>query len=135
MLFKIFSMHNSIWYTNLIKPPFSPQDGIFAPVWMFLYFSMALAILLYALKPVKNKKMGYIYFFAQLILNLLWMPAFFLMQNILLAFLIIILLDVFIFLTMKKFFSVCKIAGFLFVPYFLWALFATYLNLGYLLLN
>ena len=47
----------------------------------------------------------------------------------------IILLDIFVFLTIKKFYSIKKISGILLIPYFIWVLFATYLNTGYLFLN
>lgn len=79
--------------------------------------------------------MGYIYFSTQLILNLLWTPAFFYLQNILLAVIIIILLDIFVVLTIKSFYKVSKISGLILIPYLIWIFFATYINIGYLVLN
>ena len=128
-------MFKSVWYYNLTKPPLAPPDWIFPPVWSILYFSMLVALLLYLFKPTQNKKSGYIYFIAQLILNLLWTPAFFYLRNIVLALIVIILLDIFVILTIKSFYKVSKISGLILIPYLIWILFATYLNIGYLVLN
>ena len=128
-------MFKSVWYYNLTKPPLAPPDWIFPPVWSILYFSMLIALLLYLFKPAQNKKLGYIYFIAQLILNFLWTPTFFYLQNIVLALIVIILLDIFVILTIKSFYKVSKISGLILMPYLLWILFATYLNIGYLVLN
>ena len=128
-------MFKSVWYYNLTKPPLAPPDSIFPPVWSILYFSMLVALLLSLFKPTQNKKSGYIYFAVQLILNLLWTPAFFYLQNIVLALIVIILLDIFVILTIKSFYKVSKISGLILMPYLLWILFATYLNIGYLVLN
>ena len=128
-------MFKSVWYYNLTKPPLAPPDWIFPPVWSILYFSMLVALLLYLFKPAQNKKSGYIYFAVQLILNLLWTPAFFYLQNIVLALIVIILLDIFVILTIKSFYKISKISGLILIPYLLWILFATYLNIGYLVLN
>ena len=128
-------MINEIWYNSLIKPPFAPSDYIFAPVWTILYFTILISFILYFFKKQEHKNLGYTYFFIQLILNFLWTPSFFYLKNIVLAFVVIIFLDIFVFLTIKKFYLVSKVAGLILLPYFLWILFATYLNLGYLILN
>lgn len=128
-------MFKSVWYYNLTKPPLAPPDWIFPTVWSILYFSMLVALLLYLFKPAQNKKSSYIYFITQLFLNLLWTPAFFYLQNIVLALIVIILLDIFVILTIKSFYKVSKISCLILIPYLVWILFATYLNIGYLVLN
>lgn len=128
-------MFSSEWYYNLTKPILSPPDWIFAPMWTFLYILIIIALILYAITPAKNKKYGYIFFIIQILLNFSWSPIFFLMQNITLALIVIILLDIFVVLTIRKFYSVSKISGIILVPYLIWILFATYLNIGYLILN
>ena len=128
-------MFKSVWYYNLTKPPLAPPDWIFPPVWSILYFSMLVALLLYLFKPSQNKKSGYIYFIAQLFLNLLWAPVFFYLKNMFLALIVIILLDIFVILTIKSFYKVSKISSLILIPYLIWILFATYLNIGYLVLN
>lgn len=128
-------MYNSDWYNSLIKPFLSPPDGVFLPVWTVLYITILISFILYFTNPNKNKKSGYIFFFVQLVLNLSWSFVFFKFKSISGGLIIIFLMGVFIFLTIKKFYSVSKISGLILIPYFLWVLFAAYLNLGFLILN
>ncbi|MBQ3641153.1 tryptophan-rich sensory protein [bacterium] len=129
-------MYNSDWYNLLIQPPLSPPNWLFPPVWAVLYITIIAAIIIYSIKKTqKNKLSGYIYFTLQTILNFVWSPAFFTMQNIRLALIIILLLDIFVILTIKKFYKISKISGLILIPYLAWILFATYLNAGYYILN
>ena len=48
---------------------------------------------------------------------------------------VIVLMWVFIFLTIRAFAEVSKPAAYLLVPYLLWVSYATYLNAGYAFLN
>ena len=128
-------MYNSDWYNSLIKPFLSPPDGVFLPVWTVLYITILISFILYFTNPNKNKKTGYIFFFVQLVLNLSWSFVFFKFKSISGGLIIIFLMGVFIFLTIKKFYSVSKVSGLILIPYFLWVLFAAYLNLGFLILN
>ena len=128
-------MYNSEWYINLTKPPYAPPDEVFAPVWSVLYIMLAAALVFYIFKKAENKKSGYILFVLQLFLNLAWSPVFFLLQNIPAAFGVILLLDIFALAAAEKFYSVSKTAGLLMLPYLFWLLFASYLNLGYMLFN
>ena len=128
-------MFDSSWYKSLIKPPFAPPDWLFAPVWGFLYLTIAISFLIYITKPAEDKKIGYVYFVIQLVLNLAWSPIFFGLKEIFWAFILIILMDIFVYLTIRKFYSVSRISGLILIPYFIWILFATYLNAGYLFLN
>ena len=127
---------NFNWYNELNRPLLSPPSWIFTPVWAFLYLTILLALFLFTFRvTAKNKALGYLYFGIQMILNLLWTPAFFYFKSILSALIIVILLNIFIFLTIKEFYDISKPAGILLVPYFLWSLFATYLTAGYFVLN
>lgn len=128
-------MLDYIRYFSLTKPYLTPPAWIFAPVWSFLYLTIAFSFVLYFLKKDENKGLGYLYFLVQMILNLIWTPVFFGTKNILLALIVIILMDVFIILTIKKFYEVRKFAGLILIPYLIWTLFATYLNFGYFILN
>lgn len=128
-------MFQSSWYKSLIKPILAPPDWIFAPAWVILYLMILLSFIFYLFSKHEDKNSGYVFFFIQLILNFAWSPIFFALHNIGLAFFVIILLDIFVFLTINKFLKVSKIAGLLLVPYFVWILYATYLNAGYLFLN
>lgn len=128
-------MFNSDWYKSLIKPMYAPPEWVFAPAWSILYLLMFVSFALYYFKPAYDKKSGYIFFTLQLLLNLLWSPVFFYYKKMALAFVVVVLLDICVMLMIRKFYEVSKLSAFLSVPYLLWILFATYLNLGYLLLN
>lgn len=128
-------MFNSSWFENLIQPPLTPPSWVFTPVWACIYITILAAFLLYFISKTENKGIGYFYFFLQIFLNIIWSPIFFGLQNITLALFIIILLDITVFFTIRKFYSVSKFAGLTLIPYFIWILFATYLNIGYFILN
>ena len=129
-------MYTSNWFQNLNRPPLAPPDWLFAPVWTVLYCTIIISLILFARTNTNAEKTkGYIYFALQMILNLLWSPVFFLHKDMFLAFVILILMAVFVFLTIKEFFKVNSISGLILIPYFVWILFASYLNLGYLIIN
>jgi tryptophan-rich sensory protein len=127
----------STWYVTLIKPPFSPPNWIFGPVWTILYILMGISIYLIWKKGTKAKKTrDAIYLFGiQLALNALWSPIFFGAKNLLLALIIIILMIVYIVKTIAAFNKVERKAGYLLYPYLLWVIFATFLNFSIWFLN
>ena len=128
-------MFNSLWYQNLIKPPFAPPNWVFSPVWAFLYLTVLISFVLYFAHPAEDKKSGYVFFAVQMLLNFVWSPAFFGMKNMVLGLFIVLLMDIFVVLTIRKFYSVSRTAGLLLIPYLIWIVFATYLNIGYIVLN
>lgn len=125
-----------IWYTSLIKPPLTPPAWLFAPTWIILYLTILTSLVLYTTtKSRYSKCRGYIYFIVQMFLNLIWLPIFFVFKNVELALIGIIFLDGIVYFTIKEFRKVSKFASFALYPYFIWIIFATYLNLGLLILN
>ena len=117
------------WYDSLIKPDFQPPSWVFAPVWTILYSMMMIALLLVVFSPTNEVKFfAYLAFFFQLYVNFMWPVAFFEEHNLRKAFLLSFLLLILVFVTMIIFYMVSKIAGALFIPYFLWCLFATVLS-------
>ncbi len=124
------------WYNELTKPYLSPPSWIFSPVWIILYIMILASLIIYFATPtIFNKIKGYILFGLQIILNFLWSPAFFLQKNIGLALIIVLLMDILVYYTIKHFYKISKLAAYLLIPYFVWILFATYLNLEFLRLN
>lgn len=116
------------WYNNLNKPVFQPPSWVFAPVWTILYILMTIAFLIVLFSPFKLLNiLAYILFAAQLIVNISWSPVFFKEHNLRKAFLLCVLLNFLVFLTMLVFFNISTFAGILFLPYFLWCCFATIL--------
>lgn len=124
------------WYNTLIQPPLTPPWWVFAPAWSLLYTLMLVSLFLFSIKKTPcDKSWGYTLFFSQLGMNLCWTPVFFSFHNIGLALTIITVLDTFIILNIIAFFKVSKTSGLLLIPYFVWTLFATYLNAGIFVLN
>jgi len=119
------------WYAALKKPFFTPPNWIFSPVWISLFILMGISLFFVWRRqghPQFNKAL--IFFFVQLILNVLWSLAFFGLRLPLLGFIDIILLWIAILLTIQNFLKVSKFAGVLLLPYLLWVSFATLLNLS-----
>lgn len=124
------------WYNSLTKPRFHPPKWVFAPIWTVIYILMfvAFALVLIAKFSWVNV-LAYLLFIVQLGVNLQWSPAFFEEHDLRKAFLISALLTLFVFITMLLFFSISRLAGLLFLPYFLWCFFATILSFEILELN
>ena len=122
------------WYYLLNKPSFSPPNWVFGPAWTVLFALMATSAYLVWRKQKKIGTPLKIYGI-QLFLNFLWSYLFFGIRRPDLALLEIFFLWFFIFLTIKKFYKVDKLAGYLLLPYILWVSFATLLNLSIVSLN
>jgi len=133
------AMNIQTWYTELYKPWFTPPAWIFGPVWFILYTLMGIAIFLVYEKRVllrrKEKHLAIAFFWAQLLLNTIWSPIFFGLQDPMLAFFEIIILLIVLILTIFFFTKIEKKAAFLLFPYLIWACFAATLNAGIWLMN
>lgn len=125
------------WYASLVKPPFSPPNWIFGPVWILLYLMMGVSfhyIWQLGWQKKKVRVAGY-YFGVQLAFNFLWSIAFFGLRSPILGLVNIVVLLGLILLTMKHFYPLSRVAFYLLVPYLLWVIFATLLNGAIVLLN
>lgn len=118
------------WYATLNKPSFSPPNWVFGPVWTILYILMGISLYL-----VWQKKKVPAIFWIQLILNAAWSVIFFGLKNPALALVDVVALWIGIFLTIKSFYPISKLAAYLLAPYLLWVIFASILNLSIALLN
>ena len=126
-----FIINPYIDYNSLVQPPLSPPSIVFPIVWTILYVLMGISY--YLLKnPSKKEKIIY---FVQLGVNALWSVFFFIGKFYLFSFIWIILLDVLVIFMIGIFYQNSKISGYLQIPYLIWILFATYLNLGIYVLN
>ncbi len=125
------------WYQTLHKPPFTPANWIFGPVWTLLYALMGIALGFVWVKGLHKKsvKIAFSFFLAQLAVNFLWSAVFFGMRSPLLGLFIIVVLLTLIVITMRTFYPVSKTAFILLIPYFLWVSFATILNIAIVVLN
>ncbi len=122
-----------VWYEALAKPPATPPNAVFGPVWTLLY--LAIAVAGWIVFEAKGFGREVALWLAQLVLNALWSFLFFGIHAVALALIEIAVLCALIAATTRVFFKVSRVAGWLFVPYLAWVSFATYLNAGIAVLN
>ena len=124
-------------YRGMNQPPLSPPGWVFPIVWTILYLLMGYAsyrILVSNAEPAAIKK-ALLFYGIQLFFNFLWPIIFFGLQWYWAAFVLLLLLWIFIYLTIYQFGQIDETAENLLIPYLLWVTFAGYLNLGVALLN
>lgn len=124
----------SMDYNGLIKPMLAPLAIIFPIVWTILYILMGVSYGILQSKDLVDSKINTIYYL-QLAINAIWPILFFLLKWRGIAFIWIILLAIVVLVMVIEFYKKDKLAGLLQIPYLLWTLFATYLNLGIYILN
>ena len=123
-------------YQAMDKPPFSPPGSVFGIMWTILYAMMGTALfLLIVAEDTKWKKIAIVLFGLQQILNFSWSIIFFGGNNLGIASTVIVVLDLLILASIWAFAKVNRWASYLFVPYLIWCLYATYLCIGFAILN
>lgn len=121
------------WYPTLIKPALTPPNIVFPIAWSIIYLCMGISIGLIINSMTAPKRYFIRAFVFQLFFNFTWSIGFFYLENPLIGFINILLLDIFVINYTLKSYPVNKASSILFFPYVVWLLFATYLN-GYILL-
>lgn len=120
---------------NLIKPVFAPPKILFPIVWTILYILMGYSSYLIYESNVYEKTSCLLLYSLNLLLNFMWPLIFFNLEARLFAFLFIILLDIVVVLMIYCFHGINKKAAYLNIPYLIWLIFATILNLSVYILN
>ena len=125
------------WYATLEKPPGTPPNAVFGPVWTVLYALIAVAVaLVWHRAPAgREKHRALVAFAVQLVLNLAWTPVFFGLHQPVVALVVIVLLLAAIAVTFRRFRPLDRTAAALLVPYFVWTAYASYLNAGFVVMN
>ena len=121
-------------YQMLEKPFLAPPGFIFSIVWTILYVLMGISYGILKSNGLLDDTASFVYYL-QLGINALWSIFFFVLDWRLFAFFWILLLLATVIWMIKVFYERNKIAGLLQIPYLIWIVFATYLNLGFYLLN
>ena len=121
-------------YNTLQKPPLSPPGFIFGIVWSILYLLMGIAYGILVYKGKSDAEVSKIYL-TQLSVNLIWPILFFVFKLRLFSSIWIIILLILVISMVIKFYKKDKIIGYSQIPYLLWIMFATYLNIGVYILN
>lgn len=122
-------------YNYINTPPLSPPAWLFPIVWTILYINMGISsYVVYKVGGEESDRAIELYF-AQLMVNFLWTIVFFNLRCFLFSSVLIVILDILIVFMILEFVKIRKWAGYLQIPYLLWVLFATYLNIGISILN
>lgn len=121
-------------YNILNKPPLSPPSIIFPIMWTILYILMGISYGILKDKALLDKKVSNVYYI-QLFVNALWSIFFFVFKWRLFSFIWLILLVLLVVAMIILFYKKNKLSGILQIPYLVWILFASYLNLFVYLLN
>ena len=128
---------NEEFTATAVQPSFTPPPWVFPVAWTILYTLMGISAYLVAngnAAPIDKAKALAIYTY-QLAVNFLWSIFFFNFEWYLFSFVWIILLWILVFLMIRSFFRISKLAAYLNIPYLLWITFAAYLNFGIWFLN
>ena len=125
------------WYAGLKKPPFTPPNWAFGPIWTTLYILMAISVFLVWQKGTGTNGvlLAFVLFWIQLAFNALWSIIFFGMKSKGGGAITIIVLWLLILATIITSFRVSEWAGILLIPYIVWVSIASYLNIGVWVLN
>lgn len=119
------------WYPTLVKSPLTPPSILFPIAWSVLYLLMGISAgTMLAKGDVSVLRLWLL----QLLLNFLWSVMFFALRSPFLGLLCILALDVAVIAYIIYAAGRRPAAAWLFVPYILWLIFATYLN-GYIYIN
>ena len=127
-------INKSIDYNYLVNPPLSPPSYLFPIVWSILYLLIGISYYIYR-KKNNDDSLTIKLYYIQLILNYLWSIIFFTLKLRTLAVIWIIILAITIIYLMIRFYKEERTSFYLLIPYILWVLFATYLNIGIVVLN
>lgn len=125
---------NYIDYNSLIQPSWAPPGFLFPIVWTILYALMGVSYGILKSNSLLDFKTSTLYY-VQLFVNALWSIFFFVFKWRLFSFIWILLLIVLVYLMIKDFYSKNKVAGLIQLPYLLWIIFASFLNLAVYILN
>lgn len=121
---------NNMEYNTLIKPPYSPPALTFPIVWSILYLLIGISYYLY--RKDNERSNTYI---LNLMFNYTWPIFFFIFKWYFFSLLWILLLDITSIFLIREFKNKKRISAYILLPYLIWLIIATYLNIGIFILN
>ena len=120
----------STWYSTLHRSPLTPPNYIFPIAWTILYGTIgACGSILWRTGSFPQLRIIKILYVIQLMLNWSWTPIFFSYHMTGLSLLVICSMDILVGMLIWLAYPKIKSFSLLMVPYVLWILFASYLNL------
>ncbi len=124
------------FYSSINLSTLTPPNMVFPIVWTLLY-----ALSVFAFDIVLNSENKALIrpaatlFTLNLFLQVLWTFVFFYNAYFFSGFIVLVFLDFVAALLIWQFYTVNRLAGLIMLPYFIWLLFATYLNWAIVILN
>lgn len=130
-------MQNYNWYSQLIKPTWSPPAWLFGPVWTFLYILIAISFGRVFMMFFQKQISFWVAlpFLLNIIFNLIFTPIQFGLKNNYLAALDILLVLGTLVWAIVAIFPHSRVLSYIQIPYLLWVCFATVLQLTVTWLN
>ncbi len=125
------------WYATLIKPSFAPPDSWFGPVWTVLYVIIVVSFAFVFAQAFRKKlpRAVVVPFALNLVFNLAFTPLQFGLKNNYLAAIDILLMLGTLIWAMKAVWPHYRWVAWVNIPYLLWVMFATVLQLSITWLN
>lgn len=130
-------MNTYNWYSQLIKPTWSPPSWIFGPVWTFLYVLIAISFGKVFIMAWQKQIPWLVAlpFILNLIFNAAFTPLQFGLKNNLLAATDILLVLITLIWAIVAIYPYARWLSYIQAPYLLWVMFATILQLSITYLN
>ncbi|MBP6859712.1 MAG: tryptophan-rich sensory protein [Candidatus Magasanikbacteria bacterium] len=130
-------MNTYTWYTQLLKPSWAPPSWVFGPVWSLLYILIAISFGKVFIMTWQKQITFWVAlpFILNLLFNAAFTPLQFGLKNNLLASIDIVLVLATIIWSMIAIFPHARWLSYIQIPYLLWVLFATTLQLTITYLN
>ncbi|WP_150524136.1 TspO/MBR family protein [Roseibium sediminis] len=114
------------WYAALQKPPLTPPNWLFPPVWTVLYLLIAIAG--WQVWQQQGLSSLFSIWLLQMGLNFAWSPTVFAAHQLGIGLAIMMLLLTCLVLFIQRAWRSERLSALFFAPYALWGAFATYLN-------
>lgn len=126
---------NRSMYFLINKPALSPPAFIFPIVWSILYILMGISSYIVYESNSSGKSSALKTYAIQLLFNFFWSIIFFGLSQYFFAFLWLLVLIILIAVMIYQFYKISPTAAYLQIPYFVWCIFAAYLNFMIYIMN
>jgi benzodiazapine receptor len=129
------------WYSKIDLPSWIPNKKLFGPVWTFLYTLMGIAVsrifssTTATATSIITKNNILLFWAFHYSINITWASIFFGLQRFRLGLIVNCVLVATLGMIVPLFYTIDKISALLLLPYTIWLLFATYLNVAICKLN
>lgn len=123
------------FFNEYTKPPLLPPSWLFPVVWVILYAVMGFSAYLVHISESEYRNKALTIYWCQLVFNFLWSIVFFRFEALKSAVAVIVVLLGLIIAMIATFRKVNRLSANLNIPYMLWVIFATYLNIATIAVN